>query len=67
MPIDRTNFRAAAWAWLYCLSLVLGTSVLDSLGVSPLIIVPLAIVVLPLLVTVPFSLTQRQPLEKSGD
>lgn len=67
MPIDRKNFRAAAWAWLYCLSLVLGTSALDSLGVSPLIIVPVVIIVLPLLVTVPFSLTQRQTTEESGD
>lgn len=66
MPIDRKNFYAAAWAWLYCFSLVVGTAALDAMGVTPFVIVPLAVVVLPFLVTLPFHLLRRQGSEGSG-
>ncbi len=66
MPIDRQNLRAVAWAWLYCFSLVVGTGALDSLGVTPFVIVPLAVVVLPLLVTLPFQLFRQTGAEDSG-
>ncbi len=60
MLIDRRNLFAAAWAWLYCLSLVVGAGALDALGVTPFVTVPLAIVVLPLLVTLPLEFLRRR-------
>jgi len=63
MLIDRQNLRAVAWAWLYCVCLVVFTAVLDSLGVTPFVIVPLAIVVLPFLVTLPFFVTRTRDPE----
>jgi len=67
MLIDRQNFRASAWAWLYCFSLVVGSGILDTLGVTPFVIVPLAIVVLPFLVAIPFELMKRSGRSAGDD
>jgi hypothetical protein len=58
--IDRDNLRAVLWVWLYCVGLVLGAGALHALGTSPAVIVPLAVLALPVLVSIPFMLTRRK-------
>ena len=60
MLIDRENLRAAGWAWLYCAGLVMGGGLLEALGFTGVLIAPFAIVVLPLLVTLPFVSWRRR-------
>lgn len=62
--MDRQNLLAVAWAWLYCFSLVVGSAAMDTWGVTPFVIVPLAVVVLPFLVTLPFLFFRRPGTEE---
>lgn len=52
--IDRTNLRAALWAVLYSLLVVVVCGTLIEAGVSVFVVVPIGLFALPLVASVPF-------------
>jgi len=52
--IDRPNLRASLWAVVYTFLVIVVSNTMIKMGVSPFIVVPVVLFVLPLIACVPF-------------
>ena len=52
--IDRSNLRASLWAVVYTLLVIVVSNTMIKMGISPFVVVPVVLFVLPLIASVPF-------------